>query len=47
LKRIKSCGKTIKGVEVLIKKSLEPFTVGEILIRGPNGMLGIYKNEYK
>ncbi len=44
LTRKKSCGKAIRNVEVFIEGNPEPFSIGEVLVKGPNVMLGIYKN---
>jgi len=43
--RIASCGKSVDTLEVKIDSPDQQKTVGEIILRGDNVMLGYYKNE--
>ena len=43
--RIGSCGKPLPGIDVRIHDPDPATGVGEILVRGPNIMLGYYRNE--
>lgn len=43
--KVGSCGKAALGMEVKIQSSDPENVPGEILVRGPNVMLGYYKNE--
>lgn len=45
VKNFASCGKPMPGLEVIIDKENEGDLSGEIVVKGPNVMLGYFKNE--